>query len=148
MQEFIDWEAVWNRANSEFKLGEHSVHGPRHWLNVEANGLALCAQTGAIENVVRLFAYLHDCQRIDDGFDSDHGRRAARFARQIHGELFRLSEAHFKLLETAIELHADGQVSNNATIGTCWDADRLDLGRVGIKPRAKMLSTEAAKTWL
>ncbi|MGO9117211.1 MAG: hypothetical protein ACLQPD_06315 [Desulfomonilaceae bacterium] len=28
---------------------------------------------------------------------------------------------------------------------TCWDADRLDIGRVGLKPVARKLCTEAAK---
>ena len=31
------------------------------------------------------------------------------------------------------------------TIETCWDADRLDLGRVGITPHPSHLCTEAAK---
>jgi hypothetical protein len=30
-------------------------------------------------------------------------------------------------------------------VGVCWDADRLDLWRVGIKPDPRDLSTEAAK---
>jgi uncharacterized protein len=30
-------------------------------------------------------------------------------------------------------------------VGACWDADRLDLGRVGIRPRADLLSTEIAR---
>ena len=30
------------------------------------------------------------------------------------------------------------------TVLTCWDADRLDLGRVGITPRAEKLCTSAA----
>jgi uncharacterized protein len=31
------------------------------------------------------------------------------------------------------------------TIQTCWDSDRLDLGRVGITPHPRRLCTEAAK---
>ena len=31
------------------------------------------------------------------------------------------------------------------TIGTCWDADRLDLGRVGIIPSSDFMSTQAGK---
>ena len=31
------------------------------------------------------------------------------------------------------------------TILTCWDADRLDIGRVGIRPVADKLCTNAAK---
>jgi uncharacterized protein len=36
-------------------------------------------------------------------------------------------------------------VSEHPTIGTCWDADRLDLGRVGARPDPKYMSTEARK---
>lgn len=31
------------------------------------------------------------------------------------------------------------------TVQTCWDADRLDLGRVGIRPDPDRLCTSAAK---
>jgi uncharacterized protein len=31
------------------------------------------------------------------------------------------------------------------TIQTCWDSDRLDLGRVGIMPHPSLLCTEVAK---
>ena len=40
--------------------------------------------------------------------------------------------------------HSGGQVSEDATIQTCWDSDRLDLGRVGIFPSPKYLSDEAS----
>ena len=36
-------------------------------------------------------------------------------------------------------------MSEHPTIGTCWDADRLDLGRVGIVPQPKFMSTAFAK---
>jgi uncharacterized protein len=38
-------------------------------------------------------------------------------------------------------------VHTQATIQTCWDADRLDLGRVGIKPAAQFLSKDA-QAWI
>jgi uncharacterized protein len=31
------------------------------------------------------------------------------------------------------------------TVLTCWDADRLDLGRVGIRPAPRLLCTSAAR---
>ncbi len=34
-------------------------------------------------------------------------------------------------------------MSTSATIQSCWDADRLDLGRVGIIPNKRFLSDEA-----
>ncbi|TML82741.1 MAG: hypothetical protein E6G09_09645, partial [Actinobacteria bacterium] len=36
-----------------------------------------------------------------------------------------------------------GLTTTNPTIGCCWDADRLDLGRVGIEPDPELMSTIA-----
>ena len=36
-------------------------------------------------------------------------------------------------------------MEGDATVLTCWDADRLDLGRVGIRPDPKYLCTPAAR---
>jgi uncharacterized protein len=41
--------------------------------------------------------------------------------------------------------HTFHLLSQSATIGTCWDADRLDLGRFGIYPQHAFFSTQAAK---
>jgi uncharacterized protein len=38
-----------------------------------------------------------------------------------------------------------GRTEADNTIQTCWDADRLDLGRVGIVPDPSRLCTAAAK---
>jgi len=48
------------------------------------------------------------------------------------------------LLTTAMEGHSEGELHLNPTIQTCWDADRLDLGRVGIKPSEEFLSATAS----
>jgi uncharacterized protein len=45
----------------------------------------------------------------------------------------------------ALTYHADGLVSEHPTIGCCWDADRLDLPRCGIRVDPVMLSTPAAR---
>lgn len=132
-------------AESIFALGPHSVHGPDHWQRVEAVGLGLCKETGADEPVVRLFALLHDSCRLDDGADLLHGPRAADMLNEIAGELFTLEPGRLALLEYAIRHHTGGRVSGDPTIGTCWDADRLDIGRVGIIPHERFMSTAAGK---
>ena len=132
-------------AVSIFALGEHSVHGPDHWRRVETVGLKLCKETSADETVVRLFAILHDSCRLDDGADPVHGPRAADILGEIAGELFTLEPDRFELLEYAIRHHTGGQISDVPTIGTCWDADRLDIGRVGIIPHERFMSTAAGK---
>ncbi len=35
--------------------------------------------------------------------------------------------------------------AGDITVQTCWDADRLDLGRVGITPNPRWLCTACAK---
>ena len=71
-----------------------------------------------------------------------HGARGAAYAASLRGVLFDLSDSHFELLHFACTWHTHGQLSDDPTIGTCWDADRLDLGRVGTRPEAGYMSTE------
>ena len=140
-----DWEAVRRYAQAIFALGSHSVHGPSHWARVEKNGLELASETGADTTVVRLFAMLHDTCRLNDDTDLGHGPRAADMLGTMVGILFNIDPDRLALLEQAIRHHTDGVTSPDPTIGTCWDADRLDLGRVGKNPEARFMSTEAGK---
>ncbi len=123
-----------------------SLHGPQHWQRVAATGLELCQQTpGADEHVVLLFAAFHDSRRFSDGPDPDHGERGAALARELRGSLYEATDEQMALIEDACIRHTRGEVTTNPTIGACWDADRLDLPRVGIRPDPAMLSTNAAK---
>ena len=144
----IDHELIWLRATDGFVLGAGSLHGPAHWRRVESNGLSIGARTGADPDVVRLFAALHDACREDEEIDPDHGRRGAAFARRLWNEAYELEYERFALLEYAICYHAKGLRSEDATIGTCWDADRLDLPRVGIWPDPERLCTDTAREML
>lgn len=120
-------------------------HGIAHWARVLENGLRLAGETGADEEVVRLFAVLHDSRRANEYSDPDHGPRAAEFARSLRGRLFELPEPEFHLLHRACAGHTHERTHPDITIQTCWDADRLDLGRVGITPNPSQLCTEAAR---
>lgn len=130
---------------NNFALKWAGAHGYGHWQRVLQNGLLLAPRTGANERVVVLFAYLHDLCRVDEYDDPDHGHRSADFASSLNGKYFDLSEEELGLLDHAIRAHADGLTTTEPTIGTCWDADRLDLSRVGILPNIAFLSTQAAK---
>jgi uncharacterized protein len=130
---------------SIFKCGAHSIHGPSHWQRVDAFGLDIAKTSGGDLTVVRLFALLHDSCRQDDGADLDHGPRAAEMLDRIVPTVFAIDLGRFNLLREAIRLHTSGQTTNDPTIGTCWDADRLDIGRVGMTPIVKYMSTEAGK---
>lgn len=128
-----------------YQLDWHGIHGVSHWARVRVNGLRLAARTGADHRVVELFAFLHDCCRVDDGYDRGHGWRAARFATSLLGTHIFLPDHQFDLLLQACGGHTGGDGHPNVTVQTCWDADRLDLGRVGIVPDPLRLYTDAAR---
>jgi len=63
----------------------------------------------------------------------------------IRGKWFDLSNKEMRLLDEALTYHSDGYTDADITVQTCWDADRLDLGRVGVQPSEKKLCTQTAK---
>jgi uncharacterized protein len=130
---------------SLFSCGPDSVHGPSHWQRVEKFSLRIAASSGADLTVVRLFALLHDSCRQNDGDDPDHGPRAAEMLDRIVPSVFSLDRIRLDVLKHAIRLHTSGLTTEDPTVGTCWDADRLDIGRVGIIPSSRFMSTSAGK---
>jgi uncharacterized protein len=124
-----------------------SYHGQSHWRSVAAVSARLREQTPAADGLVcLLFALLHDSQRLDDGADPDHGPRAAAYAASLHaGGLLPLDRRRFAVLQAAIADHTGGAITADPTIGTCWDADRLTLPRVGITVDPAYLSTAPAR---
>lgn len=136
---------ILNAILEEYALPWGGHHGVAHWARVLENGLRLAGETGADSQVVQLFAILHDSQRVNEHWDPDHGPRAAAYALELRGLLFDLPDPAFGLLHCACAGHTHERTHPSVTIQTCWDADRLDLGRVGITPQPKRLCTEAAK---
>ena len=132
----------------EFRLDWMGIHGASHWARVRDYGIKLAQSTGAQPEVVELFAFLHDSRRLNDGADPDHGGRAAAFALSLRGTLITLSDQDFDLLTYACTHHSGGLLEADITVQTCWDADRLDLDRVGIKPHPDYLCTQAARDLL
>lgn len=129
---------------SEFKLDWDGIHGANHWARVLHHGKNIGQLRKADLFVVELFGFLHDSCRLDDAKDPRHGERAAEFAHGIHGDYYQLLPSQLDTLCYALKHHSGGEVSTNATIQTCWDADRLDLGRVCIFPLSQFLSKEAS----
>ena len=121
-------------------------HGPVHWRRVASFGAQLARETsGADAHVIAVFALLHDTQRHTDGHDQNHGRRAAEKALDLRGVLYEATDEQLELLVEALAKHADGLVADDPTVACCWDADRLDLPRCGIRVDPAMLSTSVAK---
>jgi uncharacterized protein len=142
----INFPKLWMLAKDGFALGPNSLHGPDHWQRVERNGREIAQDNGADLVVVRLFAVLHDSHRLTESTDPEHGLRAANWAKRLRGEHFQLDDAQFQTLCDACIWHDAGRITDDATIGACWDADRLDLVRVGIQPIARLMSTARGKS--
>jgi uncharacterized protein len=143
-----DFTAIIGEILREYALPLWSDHGVVHWARVLENGLLVAEANGADREVVGLFALFHDARRVNEYHDADHGLRGGEFARSLRGSLVHLDDARFELLFEACRLHTDGHTTGDPTLLACWDADRLDLGRVGITPEPDRLCTAAAREML
>lgn len=130
---------------SSHSLGHEGFHGRDHWLRVLQNAREIATETGANLRVVELFAVLHDSQRENENHDPQHGHRASAYATKIRRTWFGLYDAEMNLLQEACRWCSDGFTEADVTVQACWDADRLDLGRVGIRPDPSFLCTCYAK---
>jgi uncharacterized protein len=128
-----------------YRLRWDGIHGWPHWVRVRENGARLAIVTGADLDVVHAFALLHDVARRNDAHDPKHGARAAALIDELPDGLLGLDRSQLEQLTFACAHHTEGLLEADVTIQTCWDADRLDLGRVGIEPEPGRLCTEAAR---
>ncbi len=141
----MDFQKIHDFVYAQRSIGEHSVHGPEHWAQVEFNGLFLAGLNGADSDVVRLFALFHDSRRINDGHDQMHGPHGAELARKVRNELLPIDDEKFAMLYLACTAHTVASRTSVVTVDTCFDADRLDLVRIGIMPDpARMATPEGA----
>jgi len=141
----IDYEILCKIVQNQFALDHDSFHGWSHWKGVEKNGLLLLEHTGADIDIVKLFAIFHDSKRENEGSDPDHGERGAEFARELRCKYFDIDDSKFEKLIYACTEHNKHMTTEDFDIGTCWDADRLDLDRIGIIPCIDRLNTDYAK---
>ncbi len=141
----MDRRGLIARLRAEFALDWRGIHGAAHWARVRSAGLGLAGVTEADREVVELFALLHDARRLNDGSDPEHGGRAAELAVELNGRFFALEPRRLGMLVEACRDHTRGRTRAERTIQTCWDADRLDLGRIGIRPEPDRLCTAAAR---
>jgi uncharacterized protein len=139
------------------------IHGPAHWSRVRRFG-ALLGEGEALPDAARacveIFAWVHDLAREHDGGGNEHAIDGAVYIDRVVPAVFGvLLPDQMETLRTAIRYHSDGMTAQQAfaadllpqvawdaevlvaTVGCCWDADRLDLPRVGIVPDARFMST-------
>ena len=143
-----DWPGIMAEILRGYVLPSDGAHGVVHWARVWENGHRLARVTGADQEIVGLFALFHDARRVNEQRDDGHGERGAELARAMRQTWLDLGDDQFDLLIEACRYHTDGLTAGHSTVLTCWDADRLDLGRVGIEPRAHRLCTEAGRDLL
>ena len=141
----INFERLWGIVIAQFPLGIYSMHGPQHWKQVEKNGLMLAKETKADEIIIKLFSLFHDSRRKNENIDCWHGLRGYELAKSMKGIHFDLPDLSFKILMDACIYHPCGWQSSDITTATCWDADRLDLPRVGIIPNPDKMGTADGK---
>lgn len=97
---------------------------------------------GADPAIVLLFALFHDAMRENEYDDPEHGLRGGELARRFANGL--LDGSRIETLYVACRDHTHVPRSDEPTIAVCWDADRLNLWRVGKEPDPQFLSTPAA----
>jgi len=141
-------EKLLSLIKRRFRLDWDGDHGIAHWERVRQNGLAIANGTRANTRIIELFAYLHDADRESEIGDPGHGMRSAELAFTLRGTLIRLADAEFEILYQACAHHNTKISSDDITMQICWDADRLDIGRVGIIPDPKYFHTKAAQRML
>ena len=130
-------------SHSMWTLGE--IYGVKHWDRVYRNGQRLLTPK-VNPLVVGLFAYLHDSCRSGDGKDIEHGKRASIRIDNLRSSFLKdVSDEEIELLKEACSLHTTTHKTGHPTIDACFDADRLDLWRVGIFPDPQKMATEKGK---
>ncbi len=96
--------------------------------------------------VVLLFALFHDCQRENEHGDRGHGSRGGALARELLADRPEVvTSEQLEIIVDACNRHTGARRTSDPTLGVCWDSDRLNLWRVGIRPHPFGLSTAAAK---
>jgi hypothetical protein len=155
-REIIQKLESWRRFDSV-------LHGPAHWARVHRFGLALGRGLELNQSAMRcieVFSWTHDLARVDDGGGRVHALDGADYLYEVAPEVFpALDPQELGVISRAIRHHSDGLTADVAwrqgllsgcdwkpetvvlVTGCCWDADRLDLLRLGRKPRADKMST-------
>jgi uncharacterized protein len=134
------------RESHTLNILQSRMHGLDHWFRVWKNAQLLTGTDKSADlEVVALFALFHDAMRMNDQDDPDHGIRGfrlwERFNQMEDVEQF-LSRRQGELFFEACAEHNKGYRTTDPTIAVCWDADRLDIHRMGIWPDPRFMSTQ------
>ena len=138
----------------------NGVHGFAHWRAIYRNGIKLFPEID--KTLLFYFSVFHDFFRNNDFSDKAHGKRALVALPLIKENLKMKGKDKSKIQEQldilafTFEHHDDNPeeynaienpLKDNTTVRILIDADRLDLGRVGITPLSEYLLTEQGKEY-
>lgn len=134
-------------VQDQFRLSQGSLHGYQHWKRVERLGKYIGATNGSDIAIVSHFAYLHDAVRHSESEDVLHGLRAGDYVQILASQKhISLNQSQLNTLVLACKTHNTITATIlNPTLATCFDADRLDLWRMGIQPIESLLFTDKGK---
>ncbi|WP_411839586.1 hypothetical protein [Paracoccus sp. ME4] len=138
------WQALLAEARNGSRLSGSSLHGEVHWRAVAATGLRLRAFHPSVSaRLLLAFGMLHDCRREDEGWDPQHGFRAAEVALTSRAPRKLIDPEEIRILAKACLLHEKGKTDpEDLRVGLCWDSDRYNLLRLDIRPIQELLSAE------
>lgn len=143
----MDKNKIVESVKEIIKVNINAIHGINHWERVERFGHYLADLNGADKKILSLFAYTHDLGRENDGEDVFHGERSAQIAKMFweKGVIESTTEDLDRLMYACSHHHKLRAESDDLTVQTCWDSDRLDMWRAGIEPNPLYLYTKEAK---
>lgn len=144
------WLPLLHEVIAQHKLDiEKSGHGLHHWLRVIDIGMRLADADPRVDrDVIVAFGLLHDSARTHDNYCEEHGPNSLNVIRALDS-CIPLDDNQKLMLSFACVNHTSADCNHfplfEPTLHACFDADRLDLWRVGIVPDSKYLFTDAGK---
>lgn len=137
--------AAWLKLLEQARSGPlcaSPLHGEAHWRGVAGIGLEIARiRPGLDVSMILAFGMIHDSRRYDEGWDPDHGLRAAHVAQRASPLKRLMDEERISRLAQACLLHQKGRTNTrDRDVGACWTADRFSLVRLEIMPNARFMS--------
>ncbi len=124
---------------------DNGVHGIDHWTRVLINGIQLSERNKNInKNIIIAFAFFHDIKRTVEDKEPEHGYNGGRYLLKYKYKINLTKEELNTCYEACVD-HTNVKNHTDINIGACWDADRLDLYRVGVMPDLDYLNLEESK---
>lgn len=137
---------VLKKIIEEFYLKDSFIHGAAHWSRVYHYGHILSELNDFDKENIAFFSIFHDSKRFNDDYDPEHGLRGAEFFKKL-SKIIDITNEQKEIIYEACKKHNYQQEADSLEVGLCFDADRLDLWRVGINPNDDYLHIKQSKSF-